>query len=79
MKKTIRFGVIGCGLMGREFAGAAARWSQLASGIAKPEIVGVADPNPAARDWFRDNFPAVRISSEGMEQESFLFSREARG
>ena len=64
MKKTIRFGVIGCGLMGREFAGAAARWSQLASGIAKPEIVGVADPNPAARDWFRDNFPAVRISSE---------------
>lgn len=63
MKKTIRFGVIGCGLMGREFAGAAARWSQLVPEIARPEIVGVADPNPAARSWFTENFPTVRIST----------------
>ena len=26
MTRIIRFGVIGCGLMGREFASAAARW-----------------------------------------------------
>ena len=26
--KTVRFGIIGCGLMAREFAGAAARWTQ---------------------------------------------------
>jgi len=30
MTKTFRFGVIGCGLMGREFASAAARWLHLA-------------------------------------------------
>ena len=27
--KTVRFGIIGCGLMGREFASAAARWCHL--------------------------------------------------
>ena len=27
--KTVRFGIIGCGLMGREFASAAARWAHL--------------------------------------------------
>jgi prephenate dehydrogenase len=27
--KTIRFGIIGCGLMGREFASGAARWCHL--------------------------------------------------
>ena len=49
MKKTVRFGVIGCGLMGREFAGAAARWSQLSEDIPRPEIVGVADPDADRR------------------------------
>ena len=63
MKKTVRFGVIGCGLMGREFAGAAARWSQLSEDIPRPEIVGVADPDPGAREWFTGNFPGVRIST----------------
>ena len=27
--KTVRFGLIGCGLMGREFASAAARWKDI--------------------------------------------------
>ena len=64
MKKTVRFGVIGCGLMGREFAGAAARWSQLSSEIARPEIVGVADVSEDARRWFAERFPSVRISTD---------------
>ena len=29
MEKTIKFGVIGCGLMGREFASASMRWLHL--------------------------------------------------
>ena len=40
--KTIRFGLIGCGLMAREFASAAARWCHLTGDIPKPEIVGIA-------------------------------------
>ena len=27
--RTIKFGIIGCGLMGKEFAGAAGRWTHL--------------------------------------------------
>ena len=43
--KTIRFGIIGCGLMGREFASAAARWCHLPEMDVRPEIVAVCDPN----------------------------------
>ena len=50
--KTIRFGIVGCGLMGREFASAAARWKHLLGMTAKPEIVAVSDVNPAAMEWF---------------------------
>ncbi|MGN1059664.1 MAG: Gfo/Idh/MocA family protein, partial [Clostridia bacterium] len=64
MMKTIRLGIIGCGLMGRELACAAARWCQLLDIDVKPEIVGVCDKNPAARDWFCDNVPTVRYSVE---------------
>ena len=60
MQKVIRFGVIGCGLMGREFASAAARWCHLTNISARPEIVAVCDKNPAAAAWFRDNFPSVQ-------------------
>ena len=33
--KTIRFGLVGCGLMAREFASAAARWCHLTEDIAR--------------------------------------------
>ncbi len=59
MKKTIRFGIIGCGLMGKEFASAAARWCHLNADITRPEIVGVCDTNPDARNWFVTNFDTV--------------------
>ena len=48
-ERTIRFAVIGCGLMGREFASAAARWCHLNADIPRPEIVGVCDVSPEAR------------------------------
>lgn len=59
MMKKIRFGIIGCGLMGREFASAAARWCHLKEKIARPEIVGVCDRNEEAMDWFSENFDTV--------------------
>jgi len=62
MKKTIRFGIIGCGLMGREFASAAARWCHLTADIARPEIVGVCDTSQTACDWFVNNFDTVRYN-----------------
>ena len=59
MTKIFRFGVIGCGLMGREFASAAARWLHLSDTRARPEIVAVCDTNPALMDWFRTHVPSV--------------------
>ncbi len=50
--RTKKFGIIGCGLMGKEFASAALRWCHLKDEITKPEIVAVCDTNPAAFEWF---------------------------
>ncbi|GIO62678.1 Gfo/Idh/MocA family protein [Paenibacillus cineris] len=58
-KKIIRFGVIGCGLMGKEFASAAARWCHLLDVDFEPRIVAVCDANPAATQWFRHQVPSV--------------------
>ena len=58
--KTIRFAIIGCGLMGREFASAAARWSHLTEMSVRPEIVAVCDANPALLPWYTENFPSIR-------------------
>ena len=59
--KSIKFGIIGCGLMGREFASAAARWCHLLPDIPRPEIVAVCDYNPDACAWFTKNFPSIRL------------------
>ena len=57
--KTFRFGIIGCGLMGREFASAAARWCHLSGMTARPEIVAVCDANAASFTWYTDNFSSI--------------------
>ncbi len=63
-ERVIRFGVIGCGLMGREFASAAARWCHLQDLDVTPRIVAVCDANPAALTWFTRALPAVRTYSD---------------
>ncbi len=62
--RTIRFGVIGCGLMGREFASAAARWVHLLDLDVRPQIVAVCDSNPAAMDWFTAALPGVQTYTD---------------
>ena len=58
--KTVRFGIIGCGLMGREFASAAARWCHLADIDVQPEIVAICDTNKSLAEWFSKNFTSVK-------------------
>lgn len=48
----IRIGIIGGGLMGRELAAVCGSWDLLVDHPARPRITAVADPSPAARDWF---------------------------
>jgi predicted dehydrogenase len=65
--RTIPFGIIGCGLMGREFAGAAARWGVLSADIARPQVVAACDVNPANLEWFRKNVPGAKVFSDHRE------------
>jgi predicted dehydrogenase len=58
--QKIRFGIIGCGLMGREFAVASARWPALTEMTARPEIVAICDTNTALFDWYTSNFTAIK-------------------
>lgn len=62
--RTVRFGIIGAGLMGKELASAAARWLHIEAPFARPEIVGVCDINPAARQWFINNIPTCGFETD---------------
>ncbi|MDP6380575.1 MAG: Gfo/Idh/MocA family oxidoreductase [Phycisphaerae bacterium] len=62
--KTVRFGIIGCGLMGREFASVAARWCHLPDMDVRPEIVAVCDVNESLLPWYTDNFSAVKQATK---------------
>jgi len=57
--RTVHFALIGCGLMGREFASAAARWCHLTQIDVRPEIVAICDPNAALHRWYTDHFPSI--------------------
>ena len=62
--KEIRFGIIGLGLMGREFASATARWLHLQDIGVKPVITAVCDTNEQAIDWFTGNLPSVTFVTD---------------
>ncbi len=60
--KTIRFGIIGLGLMGREIASAVARWCHLEDLDFRPELAAICSRTlpPGRADWFKNNFPTLR-------------------
>lgn len=62
--REIRFGVIGCGLMGREFASAAARWLHLRDFGARPVITAACDNDPEALRWFREQVPTLAFAGD---------------
>ncbi|MBZ5564751.1 MAG: Gfo/Idh/MocA family oxidoreductase [Acidobacteriia bacterium] len=62
--RRIRFGLIGCGLMGREFASALARWCHLTDMPARPELVAICDLFDSSQAdlarWYKENFSSLR-------------------
>src|SRR5690625_7200846 len=62
-QKLVKFGVIGCGLMGREFASAVARWAHLTDINVKPEIIAVCDTNKEAMSWFVEQIPSIQTAT----------------
>ena len=62
--RVIRFGIVGGGLMGREFASAAARWVHLADIGVRPEIAVVCDLNPDVLAWYERLNPRPRLVTD---------------
>ncbi len=60
-RRKVRFGIIGLGLMGREFGSAIARWCHLLDDGPVPVLTGVCDSNPKMQGWFNDNFPGLTV------------------
>jgi predicted dehydrogenase len=63
-KRIIRFGVIGGGLMGREFASAVGRWRHLLGLDFEPVIGAVCDTKIPTLDWFRENIPGITLLTQ---------------
>ncbi len=63
-RKTIRFGIIGLGLMGREFASSVSRWCSLLSEDPVPVIAGICSRSRESWKWYTGNFPDIRIKTE---------------
>lgn len=63
--KTVRVGIIGLGLMGREIASAFARWCHLEDLGVQPVLTGICDraPPPGRVDWFNRNFPTIKVQT----------------
>ncbi|GAC1505571.1 MAG: hypothetical protein NVS2B12_19320 [Ktedonobacteraceae bacterium] len=66
--QEIRFGIIGCGLMGREFASAVGRWHHLLDMDVVPHIVAVCDVNPQAMTWFQRFLPDLQLVTSDYQQ-----------
>jgi predicted dehydrogenase len=76
-RRIINFGVIGCGLMGREFASAAARWCHLLDLDFAPRIVAACDTNPVALGWFQRNLPELKMTTSDYHELLALEEIEA--
>ena len=60
--KLVKFGIIGLGLMGREFASATARWMHLTGMKIKPEIIAICSQHESSFKWYLENIPTITTS-----------------
>jgi predicted dehydrogenase len=73
-RRKVRFGIIGLGLMGREFGSAIGRWGHLLFDGPVPELAGICDTNEKSHAWFTDNFSTLRVVTRNYED--LLASRD---
>jgi predicted dehydrogenase len=66
-ERVVPFGLVGGGLMGREFASAAARWVHLTDIGVRPELAVVCDTNPDVLAWYERLRPQPRLVSDYRE------------
>ncbi len=63
-ERTVGFGLIGGGLMGRELASAAARWVHLDDLGVRPRLVHVCDVQRSALSWYERLADPPRLSQD---------------
>ncbi len=71
--EKLRFGIIGCGMMGKMFASAAARWGDLLEDIPRPEIIAVANRSAPPMEWFKKNILDLQLATQDYRE---LLARE---
>ena len=79
MPTEIRFGIIGLGLMGREFASAAAHWIHLSNLDVRPVLVVACDTNETAFEWFEANVPTINFTTTNYRTAKAEWRPAARG
>ncbi len=62
-QRTLKLGIIGLGLMGRELGSATLRFGHLLNLDFVPTITAICDTNPALFDWFDSNFDTIRLKT----------------
>lgn len=70
-RRRIRFGIIGLGLMGREFG------SAMLSAGPVPGLAGICDTSEKSHAWFTDNFCTINVATWRYE-ELMISERPAR-
>jgi predicted dehydrogenase len=63
-RKKIRIGVIGLGLMGKEFSSSIARWCSLLDDGPIPVITGICDIKKDLWDWYNEYFPDILLRTD---------------
>jgi len=64
----VKIGIIGLGLMGREFASSISRWCHLLDDGDIPVLAGICDKNKDTWKWYTDNFPELRIKTDDYKE-----------
>jgi len=67
-RKKINFGIVGLGLMGREFSSSLARWCHLLDDGPVPVLKGICNKTPEKRKWYTDNFPDLEIITDDYKE-----------
>ena len=62
-RKKAHIGIIGLGLMGREFASAISRWHHLLTDDPVPVLTAICDTNEQTWKWYTDNYPSIELST----------------
>ena len=67
-KQIVRFGIIGGGLMGRELAGAMARWCYLLDLDFEARLVAVCSAHSSSLEWFQRNFADLQLATTDYQE-----------